>query len=73
MLKSNMQAKKLAKRIFILLIVSVLLLGVVACNKKGPLRSGILVENHNLTIEGEVMKVVRNLKLQLRERSPRLL
>lgn len=60
MLKSNMQAKKLAKRIFILLIVSVLLLGVVACNKKGPLRSGILDENHNLTIEGEVMFTISN-------------
>ena len=54
MLKSSWQARGLAKRIIIILIVSVLLLSAAACNRKGPPQSGILEDDYDLTIEGEV-------------------
>ena len=55
MLKSSWQARGLAKRIIIILIVSVLLLSAAACNRKGPPQSGILEDDYDLTIEGEVV------------------
>ena len=55
MLKSSRQAGSLAKRIIIILIMSVLLLSAAACNRKGPPKSGILTDDYELTIEGEVV------------------
>ena len=60
MLKSSWQARGLAKRIIIILIVSVLLLSAAACNRKGPPQSGILEDDYDLTIEGEVVFTISN-------------
>ena len=60
MLKSSRQAGSLAKRIIIILIMSVLLLSAAACNRKGPPKSGILTDDYELTIEGEVVFTISN-------------
>ena len=63
MLKSSRQAGSLAKRIIIILIMSVLLLSAAACNRKGPPKSGILTDDYELTIEGEVVFTISNEKI----------
>ena len=60
MLKSSRRAGSLAKRIIIILIMSVLLLSAAACNRKGPPKSGILTDDYELTIEGEVVFTISN-------------
>jgi len=55
-----MQARKLAKRVLIVIFVAVLLVGMVACSGKAPMQSGILEEDHQLTIEGEVTFTISN-------------
>ncbi len=60
MSKRNKRIMRLAKHTLIILIVSVLLIGMVACNKKGPQKSGIIADDHELVIKGKVVFTISN-------------
>ena len=60
MRKYGGRLKAFARRGLIVLIVSVLLFGIVGCNKKGPLQSGILEDDRALEIGGEVTFTISN-------------
>lgn len=60
MFKCKKQANKLAKSGLVIFIAAVLLLGLVACNRKGPLQSGILEEDKELNIDGNITFTISN-------------
>ena len=60
MSKSNTCASSLLKRGIIALIVIIMLVGTVACNKKGPMQSGIISDDYVMDISGDVLMTVEN-------------
>ena len=60
MTRNNVCFSSLLKKGIVFFIVLVVFAGTIACNKLGPVQSGIIEEDHELDISGEIVLTVEN-------------
>ena len=60
MFKCQISALKYGKRLAILILTAALLLGTFACTGPGPLQTGVIEDEEELQIDGEIMFTISN-------------
>ena len=60
MFKCQISALKYGKRLAILILIAALLLGTFACTGPGPLQTGVIEDEEELLIDGEIMFTISN-------------